>query len=199
MRRCCILTCLVLIGCTPQGPSANGTDTNQQAISQLQSRVAALESRLQKLSSTVADHTNRINTINEQWTTAEFDPTDSTYQRIDSKPGIGSFAVSVEDVQSFGDGVRLRLNLGNPSSAVVSGVGLKLKYGPRVPDYSDPNFSDLYTAWTNSLQSKEEKLTADLRPGAWNPITVTLPKIDAKNFGYLEVGISNSSVSLARR
>jgi len=199
MFRCLFLMCLALVGCTPQSPSASDADTNRQATIQLQSRLLALEARSLDLSTQITALTNRINSLEQQWTTAEFDPTDWSYQRVDAKPGIGSFAISVQDIQAFGDGVRIRLNLGNPSTAVVSGVGLKLRYGPRVPAPSDPDFGQHYSTWLNSLQSKDEELTAELRPGSWNPISVTLPKIDTKNFGHLEVSISNKTISLSGR
>src|ERR1022692_3175117 len=116
MFRCMLLMCLVLMGCTPQSPNVSDADANKKATDLLQSRVAALEARVLDMSNQLTAHTIRINSLDEQWTTAEFDPTDSSYQRVDAKPGIGSFAISVQDVQPFGDGVRVKLNLGNPST-----------------------------------------------------------------------------------
>jgi hypothetical protein len=201
MSRLFTLVCLFLVACQEQSlPTSNAEQTQlREQTSQLQSRLTALQSTVSGLSSQVAILTNRLNMQSEEWTTAEFDPTEPSYQRVDAKPGIGSFAVSVQDVQTFGDGVRIRLNLGNPSSAIVSGVELRLKYGPRAPAMSDPNFGQEYSTWLEGLQSKNQELMTDLRPGSWNPISVTLPRIDAKNFGYLEVGMSNKVISLSSR
>lgn len=64
-----------------------------------------------------------------------FSPMDEGFQRIDA--GLHSFAVSVEDVVPYGDGVNVRLDLGNPSTASYSGLKLLLRYCGTVEDHSN--------------------------------------------------------------
>jgi hypothetical protein len=135
---------------------------------------------------------------------AAFDPTNTSYQRVDSPRGFGSFAVSVQDVRDFGDGIRIKLEIGNPSSAGFSHLKLKLTYGPRLhlseanKSLEDSEKRGAETdAWIKSLQTKEVTLTEYVRPAQWNPVLVTLPGIRATQFGYLDVTIETDVVNLA--
>ncbi len=135
----------------------------------------------------------------DDYTTAEIDPAEPSYQRVDAPHGFGSFAVSVGDIKAYGDGVRMKLNLGNPSSMGFSAVKLRLRYGPRPPDEDADDFDEQYDKWSEATKEKEETLTADLQPGSWNPVAVTLPGIPASDFGYLTVTVETSRISLQSR
>lgn len=63
------------------------------------------------------------------------DTTAKGFQRIDTDNG--SFFMSLVDVQSYLDGYKVRLNIGNPSSASYQGIRLRLKWGKAEPP--DPN------------------------------------------------------------
>lgn len=162
----------------------------------LERRLAHLESQLQTLESKINKVELADNLARKQFLTGVFDPASSTFQRIDSKNGIGSFAVSVQDVRQFGDGVRVTLNFGNPSMVAYSDIKVGLRYGPRMPSFDDPKFSDSIGQWDNSLKTKEETILARLEPGRWNPRPVTLPEIKVDQFGYLEVTLETSTIFL---
>ncbi len=51
-------------------------------------------------------------------------------------------------------------------------------------------------ALLGSLKQKEHSLSANLLPGRWNPIQVTIPNIDPKSFGYLSVSIDTDEILL---
>jgi hypothetical protein len=139
-----------------------------------------------------------IDLLKSSYSAAEFDPTDSSFQRLDAISGVGSFAVSVNDVRDFGDGVRVFVRLGNMTAATIVGATLKLTYGPRKPAWeASPEYSARLDEWKANLKEKDEVINANLRPGSWNPVTVTLPDLDQKNFGYLQMKIETKTISLS--
>jgi|ERR1035438_8670424 hypothetical protein len=128
--------------------------------------------------------------LKNRYQTAELDPSEPKFQRIDTD--VGSFAASVDDVSPFGDGVKVKISLGNLSSASASGVSLHLTYGPRQTSGDDP------TEWLKKLQIKDADITTALLPGSWNPVPVVLPGIDPKQFGYLAISMNVKTISLRK-
>jgi hypothetical protein len=199
------ITALAVAGCAP---AANNTGVGQpkdsptvvsleSQIKQLQSQLAATSRTATEASQSAAQLAWRLGLLENKWTSAEFDPTEPGFQRVDAESGVGSFAVSIRDVKQFGDGIRVVLTLGNLASANFSGVQLKIKYGHRQPTYGDPDFGAKQSDWTKALQEKELELPALLRSGSWNPITVTLPGIEAKSFGYMSLSVSTKTIQLS--
>jgi hypothetical protein len=160
----------------------------------LAARVAALESGLQVVSQEAARAQVGVYRLENRYADAVFDPSEPAFQRIDAG-SVASFAVSVEDVTQFGDGVKLKLNLGNLSSATVQGVTLHISYGSRRPTEAGA----AYTAWENSLKRKDADITEALLPGNWNPVPVVLPGIDQRNFGYVDISMDAKTISLHKR
>jgi hypothetical protein len=157
----------------------------------LVARVAVLETKLKEVSEQAATTDMGLNILQNQYTSAEFDPTESAFQRINSN--VATFAVSVQDVSQFGDGVKLKLNLGNLTAAAIMGVTLHIAYGPRRPK------GDAYYDWYNDLKKKDAEILETLVPGSWNPTTVVLPGIEPRNFGYVSIAIDSKTISLRKR
>lgn len=170
-------------------PQAVASDTR---IKEIESKIQHLEEQLVALQGSVDAQV----AARARYSSVEFDPSDSSYRRVNSDGSFGSFAVSVQDVRPFGDGVRVKLNIGNPSSAGFTGAKLMFTYGPRAPD--DPFDWDAMEKWKGGLKKKEITLTESLQPGNWNSVSVTLPKIAADQFGYLRISISTDVISLAQ-
>jgi hypothetical protein len=177
------------------GAAEPSTATTAPDLRALTKRLAVLEKEVHELESKriSSDLTDALEKM--RYSVATFDPAEAGFQRIDTS--FGMFAVSFEDVQPFADGIKVTISLGNPSSASFNGVVANLKYGPRQNmQIGDADSSAKYAAWSASLQSKEVTLNEILRPGKWNPVSVILPNIDPKNFGYLEVRLTTSTLSL---
>jgi hypothetical protein len=172
-----VVSAFALEGC-PQNTSPGTTLSAPQAppqTSALEARITALEKKLEAVSNEAAGAKIRVLNLQNRYVSAEFDPTDPKFQRIDTS--VASFAVLVADVSQFGDGTRVKLNLGNLSSGGVADVTLHMTYGPRAPD--DYN---TYATWENSLKKKDADITTTLAAGGWNPISVVLPGIEPRNF-----------------
>lgn len=164
-----------------------------ERVTALEGQVADLKMQLVRL-----EASTKIDRL--RYASGTFDPTESTYQRIDSPSGFGSFAVSVQDVRPLGDGVRVKLNLGNLSSAAFAAVKLKIEYGPRMPKADDPSpdVSEKWDEWLGAMQTKQVTLTNLIQPGSWNPVDVTLPNVAADKFGYLNISLETDTIHLGR-
>src|SRR6185436_9025943 len=155
--------CILALLAACDNPSGVASTTTNEELERVSSEAVALrkeltqmmaELELLKRSVSRAHAQIRLNAPRYK---AEFDPSESSYQAVDSN--LGRFAVSVEDVRQFADGVRIKLNLGNLSSATYNGATIKISYGPRAPTDSNGESAD---AWLNSLQEREVPVTTKL-------------------------------------
>lgn len=188
-----IVFCLIAFGgCTQNaGPSTSHVAPAAETpnITSLENRITTLETKLKLVSSAAYSAQYKANYLNDRFTFAEFDPSQATFQRIDTDDI--SFAVSISDISQFGDSTRVKLDLGNLSSASVASATLHLTYGPRAPDSNDA-----WVEWQNNLKKKDVDTTAILAPGSWNPTVVVLPGMEAKKFGYLMVAMDVHTLQL---
>jgi|SRR6185437_678897 len=183
-------------GCAPQTAGPTTED-----VAQLSSELKNVNAHLNNVESVVSGMNSRLGAVESkqethEWSTAYFDPTDSRYQRVDAQSGVGSFAVSVQNVRQYGDGVKVTLDLGNLTDATFSGADLTLKYGPRPPPTAGTKWWQAYPQWSDELKTKDEQVVATLYQGRWNPVTVVLPEIDQAHFGYLQVSITTNEIQL---
>jgi hypothetical protein len=171
-----------------QEPQEPPDDASVERVKALEDQLAVVENEMAVIE--ITDRRHR-----EKYAKGVFDPSESTYQRIDVADGFGSFAVSVQDVQPFGDGVRVKLHLGNLTTADFDNVKLQVVYAPRAPELKSETLA-AYNKWLEEKKSKNVELTTKLKAGSWNPTTVALPGIAADRFGYIEVSIETNTISL---
>lgn len=193
------LTC-DLTGCQPTATSQvavpMGTTSPDPNFSEIKTRIDALQDQFNALNPRLVKLEVYRETQEAAYHTGVFDPTETSFQRVDAPSGFGSFAISVKDVRAFGDGVRIQINFGNPTMAAFQGVTLKMRYGGRPPDMSEVGWAEKYNVWNGALKTKELTLTDELHPGGWNPVNVTLPGIEASHFGYFELSLNTNTISL---
>jgi hypothetical protein len=161
-------------------------------ISALRKTLGELEKRLNSQAASLT----KLELSNLQYASAEFDPSEASFQRIDST--VGTFAVSVQDVETFADGIRITIHMGNLTSARFTGAKLELQYGPRRSG-SFENAAEMkkYSDWFKSLQSKTENVVQELLPGNWNAVRIVLPNIKQEEFGYLSISVDTPQISLS--
>ena len=169
--------------------AAPPTSSVASPIEPLRERIAGLETKVLRLEGQLGRYTSR-------WKTAEFDPTEDSFQRIDSD--IASFAVSLANLQPYGDGSRITIKVGNPSAASFQNVKLNVKYGPRWPDISDPKFAEKYAEVEAQVRTKEITLTKKVAAGSWNPNPIVLPGLKPDVLGFVEIGIDPSAIFLTQ-
>jgi len=103
--------------------------------------------------------------------------------------------VSLQDVSSYVDGVRVRLHIGNLTTATVNGGTFQVKWGLREPPM-DNDYATKFREWKKSLREKSVDFSDTLRAGTWNNVTLVLPGLAPAQFGYLELSMTTSSISL---
>jgi hypothetical protein len=168
----------------PATPSADAAALEAQT-----QRIQELEKKVLHLQLQASRETNK-------WKSAEFEPTDEGYQRIDSS--VASFAVSIGNLQPYGDGSKLTVKIGNPSAATFSNGKLNVKYGPRYPELEDPKFAEKVAEIESKVRTKEIALTKNIAGGSWNPNQVILPGIKPDALGYVQISIQTDTIHLSQ-
>jgi hypothetical protein len=163
-------------------PSANASalETQSQRLKELEKKVVLLQVQSSR-------ETNK-------WKAAEFDPADEGFQRIDSN--VASFAVSIGNLQPYGDGSKLTVKIGNPAAAAFSNAKLHVKYGPRYPEIEDPKFAEKFVEVDSKVRTKEIALTKEIAGASWNPNQIILPGVRPDALGYVEIRIETDVIHL---
>ncbi len=173
--------CLALSACDAEERAQNA----EAAVEQQRTEVDALKKRIDDLEVKVWV----LETTKNPYQTAVFDPASNEgYQRLDST--CCSFAVSIESVKPNADGAKVRVNVGNFTSATFRAGTFKIKWGPR-RDKATP-----YSEWQKSINEKDQKFLDDLLPGRWNKVDLVLPGVPPDKLGYLELSLDTSEIRL---
>ena len=165
-------------------------------IAELRAEVAALKSEFKNISDprvTLQSHEETLQDLylrmikaeSHFHDLAEFDPAEKRFQRVDSQ--LQTFYVSVQDVKPYGDGQRIVLHIGNPSSASFNNIGFKIKWASRPPELSEKNWIIKFREWGKTKKEKEVTITESLNAGSWSRTVVTIAPAKAEQFGWLEI------------
>ncbi len=126
----------------------------------------------------------------EEGSAAEFDlANDRGY--VLTRTNTVNLLVSIFKCEPYLDGQRVYLNLGNPSSVLLIGVKMKVRWGRRLQ-----KGEDLIT-WGDSLQTKEIDIPDQLLPGGWNPVSFIISPAALDQFEYLAISIETSQLQLS--
>ena len=153
--------------------------------------------QLESLSQRLSDLETKVfvpEITKELYKSATFDPSDRGFGRLDTS--VGTFAVSIQAITAHADGVRVRLHVGNLTTATISGGQFKAKWGTRMPKMEGKGWVASYSIWQKSLSEKEINFLEELRPGTWNNVTLNLPGLPPDKFGYLELQMESSQIKL---
>jgi hypothetical protein len=208
MRTALVFAVAILGGCAPvsnSSPSPTsaplGADTRR--IAALEADVSVLRTRVESLQTQLF----KIDGKTSRYEQASFDPTDDKgFQRVDTN--LGPFLIVLDRVEALGDGSKAFLQIGNITTATFRGAKLNVSWGMRRPTYpqnasaeQEAAYSTAYSTWLAAEDSKEVTLTEDLRPTAWNLVSVTLPRLPPSKVGHIDVGMELSQALLytARR
>ena len=112
-------------GCDPN--TSNRLGDAEKAIQQQAERTEALQTRINELDSKVL----QLDFSKDQYKSVTLDPSDQGFERLDSS--VGTFAISIQQVSAHADGVRVRLHVGNLTTATVNGGTFKARWGSRMP------------------------------------------------------------------
>jgi hypothetical protein len=135
-----------------------------QKIDEIRGKSDALESRLQKLEQQI----NKTEIQRSLEYVAVLTPTDTGYSTL--RMDVGVLVVSIEDIQPYASGSRIKLRFGNPTAARIQGLKLQLDWGGK-----------------GDLNSREHVLTEALFPGSWVTVQLPLESVTPSEFNMLRL------------
>lgn len=95
---------------------------------------------------------------------------------IETELTVSTRIADLPRIVAAGDGSKLTMRFGNPTSATINDFGFHAQYGPVDKD------DDLIA---EEAKEADRKLAIALEPGAWNTATVTLPGVPPTRFARL--------------
>lgn len=151
-----------------------------RAIADLRRSNEALKAELGSVKADTSFNTLMLNIQTASYT-AELSLTDKSFSTV--RTDLGIFLVSVQDVTPFANGVKLKLDVGNPQAMTYSGLKFKLSWKTA----SNTNGPD---------QTKEIDLPQRFLPGAWNRVELVLSPAKADDLANVRVSIDPNQVQL---
>ncbi len=126
------------------------------------------------------------------------DPTSKGYAYVPSN--VGKLLVSCEGAESYLDGQKLILLIGNPFAMSFSGFTMKVRYGTRPPDATKDvsESQNQRTEWEKTLKSKDVSFTETLTPGAWTKVELILSPSKPEEVAYIDFQVATNQVSLRK-
>jgi hypothetical protein len=180
---------------TPKKVSTAQNKNGEESADSSKERLSALEKRVTDLESKVSFYKYLIDQKQVKYDSVQLDPSLHSFQRLDSDTS--TFLVSVEDASPYLNGYRIKLSIGNPSSATFSGTKVKVRWA-RAYDFSKYT-NESYKQWQDSIHEKEVPLTDALMPGVWNNVDLDLVPSAPDELGYLIVSMTSPSVILKKQ
>jgi hypothetical protein len=112
-----------------------------------------------------------------------------TFQRINTN--LTPILVAFYDSSPVGDGTKIKLQIGNISSATMDGIKLRVQYNVRAPQDSSK-----IGEWNARARNQNVDLVDRLGPGTWTTVSASLPGIKPDELGFLAVSAELGGVSL---
>jgi hypothetical protein len=173
------LTCIALSGCnqgtqSPSVPPVQKVPDLSREVSKLQHDFELLDLRVRSLESKEAI----VSTEEQGYGIA--------------KTNFGAFTVSVKTVTPYLDGFKVKLTIGNVTSADFNGAKLNVSWGPPF-DTTNPIES------IKKMKEKEFSITNKFSSGAFSDVEVALTPAKPDEVKTLNVGIQVDQLSLRVR
>ena len=159
--------------------------------SSLQHKVNDQEKAIQQLKTDVESLKADVSTAKLQQEISEIaylTPGERGYSIL--KTAMGAVTVSLDDVQAYANGSKVRLRFGNLTSASMTGAKAKVEWGSVDAKGSPIN---------EEAKTKDFDLVKQLPPGTWTDVDVILDGVPPTNLGFVRVReFSSASISLRR-
>lgn len=165
-------------GCdwAPVASKTSQLATTRSEVSALAERVVRLENELRWVK--LRDEGN---------TTAFLSPEKNGFEVVETS--VGRFYVSLRGIAPYGDGFKVKVNIGNPQDATYENVKVEIKWGKRIPDTSFLNDDTAHTL--------EVPVYRKVRAGSWNPLDIVVAPASRDEVGALELKLQVPTVFLS--
>ena len=165
-KRCLLMGTLALTACGASPQPALERDMNQLKID-----IAALKDSLQAVRRSIR--------FDEIWRDLDkiafMTPGSDGYSVI--RTDLGPMTVSLENIESYANGSRVTLQVGNITSATINGAKATVEWGRVSSD----------SAADNPTKSREVSFRNPLRSGSWNTISVVLEGVPPTELGFVRI------------
>lgn len=182
-----------LSGCKPDAETVAELQALRKSVSEQAKTIAQLESAQVKLSGNVDKLQTQLVSLQLETVltgdavkTAVLSVTEKGYSIAEMS--VGSLLISVKDVAPYANGVKVKLNIGNPTSATFPGLKLEVAWANAVPGTKN------YDAST--YQKKDISISSDIKPGMWNTEEIVLAPAKPDQVDYVSIKPSAPSVIL---
>lgn len=150
--------------------------------------LAALEKKVSDLEGRIV----QLSIRSTKYDAAELNISRDAYQRVDDSTGT-SFLVRLVRAESYLNGYKITVAIGNITTATFNGCDLTVRWGTR-----EPKGIDEWIAWRKTVRTKDEHVTEDLNPGRWNEVEMIILPAKADELSFLELSIRTSTLSLRK-
>jgi hypothetical protein len=157
--------------------------TGQSAsIKALEQKVAELENQQHAAAMLAIDVQSRIHEMSAD-SPAEVNCRDDGYYLTKTSQGF-LFAVSCEDVTPYLNGVRVRLEIGNPYLATFEQTDYRVTFDRQPGSGATPT------------GTATGKIIGNLKPGAWTHWVLVLDDVKPENLGVLKIDLRPRQIQL---
>jgi len=161
--------------------------TKQEHLKNLEQQITELKNKVDKLNGETTRLWFELDAEKDRYSSILFDPSSKGYQRLDTSSG--SFLVMLKDVQPYADGYKLKLHIGNTSSAEYSGFTLTAKWRKSFDKLTSEDLS-------KPQNEKTFNYTEKLLPGSWNTVSLILSPAQKEELEFIEISMSTDRVML---
>jgi LysM repeat protein len=186
------------------------TRSTQSAFDAIGPEIGNLKKQLTNLQSLTSDLQLKMFSKSDALEPAVVSPTEKGYGVSHNQ--YGAFPVIVEDAQSYLDGYKLRLRIGNTTAATMTGVSLVITYGLREPAFPSDYKKLSETEKQKAFQEYDEKLREseksrrtlsvdadrDFMSGSWNTVDVMISPAKPEELGRLAVMVNATGMKLSQ-
>lgn len=181
-----------LAGCKPDAETAEELKSLRSTVTEQAQVIAQLTATNSKFATDIAKLQGDV--LNLKWedalapdpTTALLSVTEKGYSV--AQMDIGSITLAVKDVAPYANGVKVKLNIGNPTSATFPGLKLNVVWANAAPGTKN------YDPTTH--QTKEISVPGEIKPGMWNTEEIVLAPAKPDQIDYLTITPSAPRVIL---
>jgi hypothetical protein len=186
-----------------QSNAADGSTAN------LQARVEELSQRVNELSEQLDEQSDWFDGLRQE--VSETAPVEVKVLEEGfsvARTRFGTLLILCRGVTPYLNGQKVKLWIGNPLIASVSGVSMTCKYGiacPRGAERERPKGMEVLDwikkreKWRRSLHSTTAKVSKDLAPGAWTEVELVLAPCNSDELGWFELRPDCDDASICLR
>ncbi|MFA5259768.1 MAG: hypothetical protein WC450_00910 [Candidatus Omnitrophota bacterium] len=178
-------------------PVIGADEFTDQKIAQLEAKIAAMEQYMEDLAPRLNNFSKDLyDTIDQRMRFSSdkvvvLNPISKKFMKIETNAG--DFLIAVENMSKIRNGYRLTFRIGNPGTATISDIKLRLLWGRR---WDPKNVRPTYEDWRKSLVGAEYTFNGTLTPNAWTQVSIDATPANIRQFDHLECEMTVGAVEL---